>query len=143
MTTTSATCRSGASSCARGSDQRLLGTDTGHRPVAVVNQSPNSWQGRSQRHHPKERSPKPSANPTRRRRGGKLHHIGLGTEHAGAPVKLLIHDLNILVIDTTTGEIIRELTLDPERNYHGLGRKPGPPKGSPHRGGRGKKEPQQ
>ena len=77
------------------------------------------------------------------RRGGKLHHIGLGTEHAGAPVKLLIHDLNILVIDTTTGEIIRELTLDPERNYQGLGRKPGPPKGSPHRGGRGKKKPQQ
>jgi transposase InsO family protein len=70
------------------------------------------------------------------RRGGRLHHIGLGTEHAGTLVRLLIHDLDIVVIDRATGEILRELTLDPDRDYQPFGRKPGPPKGSPQRGGR-------
>jgi hypothetical protein len=35
------------------------------------------------------------------------------------PVKLLIADQNIRVIDTD-GELIRELTLDPIRNYQPL-----------------------
>jgi transposase InsO family protein len=75
------------------------------------------------------------------RRGGKLHHIGLGTEHAGTAVRLLIHDLDIVIIDRETGEILRELTLDPDRDYQPLGRKPGPAPGSPQRGGVRKKTP--
>ena len=75
------------------------------------------------------------------RRGGRLHHIGLGTEHARTEIRMLIHDLDIIVIDRHTGEILRELTLDPDRDYQPLGRKPGPAKGSPQRGGVRKKNP--
>jgi transposase InsO family protein len=51
------------------------------------------------------------------RNAGKLHHIGLGRTHARTHVILLIQDLRIRVIHTTTGEILRELTLDPTRDY--------------------------
>jgi len=51
------------------------------------------------------------------RRAGRLHHIGIGRAHAHTPVVLLINDLDIRVIDTTTGELLRHLTLDPTRNY--------------------------
>jgi transposase InsO family protein len=50
------------------------------------------------------------------RHNSKLHHIGLGRRHAGARVLVLVHDLHIRVLDET-GELIRELTLDPTRNY--------------------------
>lgn len=76
------------------------------------------------------------------RHGGRLHHIGLGYEHIGAAVQVLIHDLHITIVNTGTGEIIRDLTLDPSRDYQPLGRPPGPPKGSPQRGGRKKNTPQ-
>ena len=51
------------------------------------------------------------------RRAGRLHHIGIGRHHAGTRVILLIDDLDIRVIDTTTGEILRHLTLNPKRDY--------------------------
>jgi hypothetical protein len=73
------------------------------------------------------------------RHGGRLHHIGLGYEHNGHVVRVLVHDLHITVIHADTGEIIRDLTLDPERDYQPLGRKPGPAKGLPQRGGRKKR----
>ena len=75
------------------------------------------------------------------RHGGRLHHIGLGYEHNDTTVRILVHDLHITVINADTGEIIRDLTLDPTRDYQPLGRPPGPPKGSPQRGGRKKKTP--
>jgi hypothetical protein len=49
-----------------------------------------------------------------------LYKIGLGRTHKGRPVKLLIADQNIRVIDLQ-GELIRELTLDPSRCYQPLG----------------------
>jgi transposase InsO family protein len=49
----------------------------------------------------------------------KLHHIGLGRAHKGRQVKLLIADQDIRVI-TPNGELIRELTLDPSRDYQPL-----------------------
>src|SRR5690606_5649375 len=33
---------------------------------------------------------------------GRLHHIGIGREHAGARVLLLVQDLHIRVVDTST-----------------------------------------
>ena len=75
------------------------------------------------------------------RHASQLHHIGLGYEHIDTPVRILVHDLHITVINADTGEIIRDLTLDPDRDYQPLGRPPGPPKGSPRRGGRQKKTP--
>jgi transposase InsO family protein/transposase-like protein len=50
----------------------------------------------------------------------RLHHIGLGRAHKGRQVKLLIADRSIRVI-TTDGELLRELTLDPTRDYQPLG----------------------
>ena len=60
------------------------------------------------------------------RRAGRLHHIGLGAEHARTPVLKLVDDLHIRIINAATGELLRELTLDPTRDYQPLGRPPGP-----------------
>jgi len=48
---------------------------------------------------------------------GRLHHIGIGRTHARTHVILLIHDLDVRVINATTGEILRELTIDTNRDY--------------------------
>jgi transposase InsO family protein len=60
------------------------------------------------------------------RLAGRLHHIGIGRTHTGTHVLLLIHDLQIRVIDAATGELLRELVLDPTRDYQPTGRPPGP-----------------
>lgn len=51
------------------------------------------------------------------RHNGRLHHIGIGRTHARTPIIMIIHDLNIRVINATTGEILRELTLDTTKDY--------------------------
>jgi transposase InsO family protein len=51
----------------------------------------------------------------------RLYHIGLGRAHKGRTVKLLVADRDIRVIDLN-GELLRELTLDPTRNYQPLSR---------------------
>jgi transposase InsO family protein len=61
------------------------------------------------------------------RYGGRLYHLGIGRAHAATPVLLLIHDLHIRIINAATGELLRELTLDPNRNYQPTGK----PKGGP------------
>ena len=47
------------------------------------------------------------------RHSGRLHHIGIGRTHAGTCVILLVQDLHIRVVNTITGELLRELTLNP------------------------------
>jgi len=64
-----------------------------------------------------------------------MHHIGLGNHLAGTPVRLLIHDRHVIVVDPATGEILRELTIDPDRDYQPRGLPPGPKKGTPRQGG--------
>ncbi len=51
------------------------------------------------------------------RHNGKLHHIGIGRTHARTPVIMLIQDLDIHIINATTGEILRTLILDPTKDY--------------------------
>ncbi len=51
------------------------------------------------------------------RHNGKLHHIGIGRAHKHTPATLLIAGTHIRVVDHTTGELLRHLTLDPERDY--------------------------
>ena len=51
------------------------------------------------------------------RHNGRLHHIGVGRTHARTPILMLINGLQIRIIHTTTGEIIRELTLNPAVDY--------------------------
>jgi transposase InsO family protein len=60
------------------------------------------------------------------RHDGRLHHIGVGRTYAGTYVRILVQDLDIRVVDTTTGELLRELVLDPTRDYQPTGRPPGP-----------------
>jgi hypothetical protein len=50
------------------------------------------------------------------RHNSKLHHIGLGRRWAGTRIVLLVHELSVRVI-TEDGELVRELTLDPTRDY--------------------------
>ena len=57
---------------------------------------------------------------------GKLHHIGTGSENARTPVLMLVQDLHVRILNAATGELIRELTIDPGRDYQPLGRPPGP-----------------
>jgi transposase InsO family protein len=67
------------------------------------------------------------------RHAGRLYHIGIGRTHARTHVLLLVQDLHIRVIHAATGELLRDLTLDPDRNYQPTGRPPGPPPGTPRR----------
>lgn len=57
---------------------------------------------------------------------GRLRHIGIGRTHAGTYVILLVQDLEVRVVHATTGELLRDLTIDPRRNYQPTGRPPGP-----------------
>ena len=61
------------------------------------------------------------------RLNGTLHHIAVGRAHTGTRVVMLIADLDVRIINPATGEILRHLTIDPARRYHGTGRPPGPP----------------
>ena len=56
----------------------------------------------------------------------RLRHIGLGREHARKRILALVADLYIRIVDANTGELLRELTLDPSRDYQPRGRPPGP-----------------
>jgi transposase InsO family protein len=51
----------------------------------------------------------------------RLYKIGLGRAHKGRAIKLLITDRDVRVIDSS-GELIRELTLDPSRVYQPIAR---------------------
>jgi len=61
------------------------------------------------------------------RQNGRLHHIGMSRTHARTPVLMLINGLDIRIIHATTGEMLRELHLNPAVDYQALGvRKPRP-----------------
>ena len=44
----------------------------------------------------------------------------------GTRIILLVADLDVRIIHAATGEILRQLTIDPTRRYHGTGRPPDP-----------------
>ena len=51
---------------------------------------------------------------------GRLRHIRLGLAHKNRRVRLLVAGADVRII-TEEGELLRALTLDPTRNYYGLG----------------------
>ena len=57
---------------------------------------------------------------------GQLRHIGVSRTYAGTHVILLVQDLNVRIVHAATGELLRELTIDPRRDYQPTGRPPGP-----------------
>jgi transposase InsO family protein len=51
------------------------------------------------------------------RHNSRLHHIGTGRRWSGTKVLILARDLELRIITQDDGELIRELTLDPSRDY--------------------------
>jgi len=51
---------------------------------------------------------------------GQLRHIGLGRTYARTRVILLIHDLHVRIVNAVTGELLRELIIDPSKDYQPL-----------------------
>ena len=60
------------------------------------------------------------------RHGGQLYPISIGRTHARTRVTILTQDLDIRIIDATTGEPLRELILNTSQRYQRTGRPPGP-----------------
>ena len=65
------------------------------------------------------------------RHNGRLHHIGTGRAHAGTRVLLLVQDPDIRVVSAATGELLRELALNPDKDYQPTGRPSGWQKKTP------------
>ena len=57
---------------------------------------------------------------------GRLHHIGVGRIHHRTRVLILVQDLDIKIINAATGEVLRDFTLDPTRDYQPTGAPKGP-----------------
>ena len=51
------------------------------------------------------------------RHSSRLHHIGIGRAHTRTPITLIAADLDIRIIATNTGELLRQLTLDTSHDY--------------------------
>jgi hypothetical protein len=75
-------------------------------------------------HRPQQRHPQPSpprqiseAGTVTLRIAGRLRHIGVGRTYAGTYVLLLAQDLHVRVVNAATGELLRELVIDPRRDY--------------------------
>jgi hypothetical protein len=56
---------------------------------------------------------------------GRLHHLGVGRTHARTHLVMLVDDLQVRIVNAATGELLRELTIDPSRDYQPTGRPPG------------------
>ena len=65
------------------------------------------------------------------RHNGRLHHIGIGRIHHRTRVLILVQDSNITIINAATGEVLREVTLDPTRDYQPTGAPKGPTRKKP------------
>lgn len=51
------------------------------------------------------------------RHSGTLYSIGIGRRYYRTTIKALVNGLDIVIIHATTGEVLRQLTLDPTRKY--------------------------
>lgn len=98
-------------------------------PATAYNARPKATPGtdRDNDHHDRVRHDKISkAGTVTLRVAGQLRHIGVGRTYAGTYVILLVQDLDVRVVHAATGELLRELTIDPRRDYQPTGRPPGP-----------------
>jgi hypothetical protein len=83
-------------------------------------------------HQPRPRRPPPRPPRPHRPSGvvtlgvaGRLHHLGVGRTHARTHLVMLVDDLQVRIVNAATGELLRELTIDPSRDYQPTGRPPG------------------
>jgi transposase InsO family protein len=99
-------------------------------PATAYHARPKAGPG-DRDHHTHERLRRDRIDPTGKitlRYNGHLYKIGIGRTHARTPVILLIQDRHIRIAHATTGELLRELVLDPTKTYQGTGRPTGPPR---------------
>ena len=102
----------------RGINRQTPATAWAARPRAIP-----ARQGIQISHHFRVRKDRVDANgKLSLRHNSRLHHIGIGRDHAGTRVLMLIRELNIRIITEDTGQLLRELTLDPNRDYQPTGR---------------------
>ena len=106
---------------------RALGRSTSATPAAAYAARPKATPTGVQATHERVRRDRiDDSGVVTLRHHGKLHHIGVGRTHARTHVLLLIQDRHIRVIVETTGELLRELVLDPTRDYQPRGLPLGP-----------------
>ncbi len=96
-------------------------------PAAAYHARPKATPAGTHQPHHRVRHDRVSHGNVSLRIHGQLHHIGLGRHLHGTPIIMLIDDLDVRVIHATTGEILRQLTIDPNRRYHGTGQPHGGP----------------
>ncbi len=101
---------------------------TSRTPAAAYLARPKASPAGTHQPHHRVRRDKVSHGNVSLRVHGQLHHIGLGRHLHGTPIIMLIADLDVRVIDATTGKILRQLTIDPTRRYHGTGQPIGGPR---------------
>ena len=85
-------------------------------PATAYNARPKATPGTDRDHdtHDRVRHDKINkAGTVTLRVAGRLRHIGIGRTYAGTYVILLVQDLNVSVVHAATGELLRELTIDP------------------------------
>ncbi len=82
--------------------------------------------GRDDTHHRVRRDRVDDAGTVTLRVAGRLRHIGIGRTHARTHIILLVDDLHVRVVHATTGELLRELTIDTTRDYQPTGAPKGP-----------------
>jgi hypothetical protein len=51
------------------------------------------------------------------RRGGRMHHLGIGRKHKGTRVLALADDQTITVIELHTGEVLSTHHIEPNKSY--------------------------
>lgn len=51
------------------------------------------------------------------RRAGRLHHLGVGRDHARKTVLILVDEHDVTITDQTTGEILGTYLIEPDKNY--------------------------
>jgi transposase InsO family protein len=87
-------------------------------PAAAYTTRPKAAPGEpAARTHARVRRDKVNNGKITLRHAGTLYSIGIGRRHNGRPVLALVHDLDITITDATTGELLRQLTLDTTRTY--------------------------
>jgi len=112
----------------------LYNTERPHRalpnratPAAVYTTRPKATPGeRNDTHHRVRHDIIDAGGTVTLRLNGRLHHIGIGRTHARTQVVLLIDANHVRVVHATTGELLRDLTIDTSRDYQPTSRRPGP-----------------
>jgi transposase InsO family protein len=100
-------------------------------PATVYSSLPKaapSSNGRTDTHDRTRRDKIDKAGSVTLRVAGGLRHIGVGRTYARTDVILLVQDLHVTVVNAATGEILRDLIIDPRKDYQPTGKPPGPTK---------------